>query len=223
MGMIGTRPLPAHAPPEASGFPTVAAMVPHDPHPDAHPDFQGDIERILIDRTRIAMRVAEMGTQIASDLELTTGADRLVVVPVLTGALVFTADLVRTMPMRLRLELIEASSYPGRATTSQGVRLSDMGGSGPTESLTGAHVLIVDDIFDSGRTLAAVRDLVAATNPASVRTAVLLRKEVERAVDMTPDYVGFDVPDAFVVGYGLDYDGWYRNLPNIAVLRQPGG
>ncbi len=194
-------------------------MPPHDTpdeaHADSHPDFQGDIERILIDRTRIATRVAEMGTQIASDLELTTGADRLVVVPVLTGALVFTADLVRTMPMRLRLELIEASSYPGRATTSQGVTL----GSGPTDSLSGAHVLIVDDIFDSGRTLAAVRDLVAATNPASVRTAVLLRKEVERAVDMTPDYVGFDVPDAFVVGYGLDYDGWYRNLPNIAVLR----
>lgn len=193
--------------------------TPDDTQPHGHPDFQGDIERILIDRTRIATRVAEMGTQIASDLELTTGADRLVVVPVLTGALVFTADLVRTMPMRLRLELIEASSYPGKATQSQGVTL----GSGPIDSLAGAHVLIVDDIFDSGRTLAAVRDLVAATNPASVRTAVLLRKEVERAVDMTPDYVGFDVPDAFVVGYGLDYDGWYRNLPNIAVLRQGDG
>lgn len=181
--------------------------------------MEGDIERILIDRTAIARRVAEMGAQIASDLELDTGADRLVVVPVMTGALVFAADLVRTMPMRLRLELISASSYPGQATTSQGVSL----GNGPTDELTGAHVLILDDIFDSGRTLAAVRGLVEAIGPASVRTAVLLRKEVDRAVDMEPDYVGFDVPDAFVVGYGLDYDGWYRNLPNIAVLRQPGG
>lgn len=188
----------------ALAFPTLAAM-------------EGDIERILIDRAAIARRVAEMGTQIASDLEIDSGSDRLVVVPVLTGALVFTADLVRTMPMRLRLELIQASSYPGKATTSQGVTLEN----GPTEALSGAHVLIVDDIFDSGRTLAAVRDLVRAADAASVRTAVLLRKDVRRDVDMQPDYVGFDVPDAFVVGYGLDYDGWYRNLPNIAVLRQP--
>lgn len=193
------------------------------PDPDAsrsshsQPDFQGDIERILIDRVAIARRVAEMGGQIASDLEADSGADRLVVVPVLTGALVFAADLVRNLPMRLRLELIQASSYPGAATTSQGVTL----GSGPTEALAGAHVLIVDDIFDSGRTLAAVTDLVRAVKPASVRTAVLLRKDVRPAVEMRPDYVGFDVPDAFVVGYGLDYDGWYRNLPSIAVLRTP--
>lgn len=187
------------------------------PSDHAHPDFQGDIERILIDRVAIARRVAEMGGQIASDLEADSGADRLVVVPVLTGALVFAADLVRNLPMRLRLELIQASSYPGAATTSQGVTL----GSGPTGALAGAHVLIVDDIFDSGRTLAAVTDLVRAVKPASVRTAVLLRKDVRPAVEMRPDYVGFDVPDAFVVGYGLDYDGWYRNLPNIAVLRTP--
>jgi hypoxanthine phosphoribosyltransferase len=176
-----------------------------------------DIERILIDRQSIARRVAAMGGQIASDLELDTGADRLVVVPVLTGALVFSADLVRAMPMRLRLELIQASSYPGKATASQGVSLGGVGG-GATDGLAGAHVLIVDDIFDSGRTLAAVTELVEATNPASVRTAVLLRKDVPRAVDLEPDYVGFDVPDEFVVGYGLDYDGWYRNLPDIAVL-----
>jgi hypoxanthine phosphoribosyltransferase len=180
--------------------------------------MHGDIERILIGRSAIARRVAELGGQIASDLELDTGADRLVVVPVMTGALVFAADLVRVMPMRLRLELISASSYPGRATSSQGVTLGTGVGSGPTDELRGAHVLILDDIFDSGRTLAAVKGLVEATNPASVRTAVLLSKQVERAVDMRPDYVGFDVPDAFVVGYGLDYDGWYRNLPDIAVL-----
>lgn len=197
----------------------MAAENPSKKHGDPHPD----VDRILIDRTAIATRVAEMGSQIASDLELSTGADRLVVVPVMTGALVFAADLVRVMPMRLRLELTSASSYPGRSTTSQGVSLGGgPGGGGPTEELTGAHVLILDDIFDSGRTLAAVRGLVEATNPASVRTAVLLRKEVERAVDMQPDYVGFDVPDAFVVGYGLDHDGWYRNLPDIGVLGQPG-
>ena len=177
--------------------------------------MHGNVDRILIDRTAIAARVAEMGTQIASDLELSTGADRLVVVPVMTGALVFAADLVRTLPMRLRLELLEASSYPGTATSSQGVSL----GRSPTEELAGAHVLILDDIFDSGQTLAAVRRLVKAARPASIRSAVLLGKQVERAVDILPDYVGFEVPDEFVVGYGLDYDGWYRNLPDIAVLR----
>lgn len=210
-GMLGAR---------RAGGPSLKVSLQWSPMPPDHPSKKhAEVDRILIDRSAIATRVAEMGAQIASDLELSTGADRLVVVPVMTGALVFAADLVRTMPMRLRLELIQASSYPGQSTTSQGVTL----GSGPTEELAGAHVLILDDIFDSGRTLAAVRGLVEAIGPASVRTAVLLRKEVERAVHIEPDYIGFDVPDEFVVGYGLDYDGWYRNLPNIAVLRQPGG
>lgn len=179
-------------------------------------DPQADIDRILIDRSAIARRVAQMGAQIASDLELDTGDHRLVVVPVMTGALVFAADLVRTMPMRLRLELIEASSYPGPSTTSQGVTL----GQAPAGELRGAHVLVLDDIFDSGRTLQAVCELIARHEPASIRSAVLLRKSVPRSVHIQPDYVGFDVPDAFVVGYGLDHDGWYRNLPDIAVLRQ---
>lgn len=181
---------------------------------------QADIERILIDRTKIATRVAQMGEQIASDLEMRSGADRLIVVPVMTGALVFAADLIRRMPMRLRIELLEASSYPGAATHSQGVTLGD----GPKTDLAGSHVLILDDIFDSGRTLAAVRGLVSQHDPASVRSAVLLRKQVARAEgvgpDAEPEYVGFDVPDEFVVGYGLDHDGWYRNLPDIATLRQ---
>ncbi|MEO1279052.1 MAG: phosphoribosyltransferase family protein, partial [Planctomycetota bacterium] len=105
--------------------------------------------------------------------------------------------------------------------------LGAVGGDGPVGELTGAHVLILDDIFDSGRTLAAVTKLVAEHNPASVRTAVLLRKLVERAPDVSPDaephYVGFDVPNEFVVGYGLDHDGWYRNLPDIGVLGQGDG
>jgi len=182
--------------------------------------MQAEIERILLDRTAIAARVAQMGEQIARDLELQTGADRLIVIPVMTGALVFAADLVRELPMRLRLELLEASSYPGAATSSQGVSL----GEGPKADLAGSHVLILDDIFDSGRTLAAVRTLVAQYQPASTRSAVLLKKQVARAHDIgpdaEPDYVGFEVPDEFVVGYGLDYDGWFRNLPDIAVLRQ---
>lgn len=179
--------------------------------------MHAEIDRILIDRSAIATRVAQMGSAIASDLERACGADRLVVVPVMTGALIFAADLVRTLPMRLRLELLEASSYPGQSTVSQGVTL----GAGPRTDLSGSHVLILDDIFDSGRTLAAVRELVLARAPASVRTAVLLSKRVSRSVAMRPDFVGFEVPDEFVVGYGLDYDGWYRNLPDIAVLRQP--
>ncbi|MEO1007841.1 MAG: hypoxanthine phosphoribosyltransferase [Planctomycetota bacterium] len=175
-----------------------------------------DLDRILIDRDRIAGRVGELGDRIARDIEAASArADRLVVVPIMTGAMVFTADLIRRLPLRLSIELVEASSYPGRSTSSAGVTLR---GEGP-EDLSGAFVLVVDDIYDSGRTLARVGELLRARGPAELRTCVLLSKRVERAVEATPDYVGFDIPDEFVVGCGLDFDGYYRNLPDIATLK----
>lgn len=179
-----------------------------------------EIERVLIDGPRIAARVREMGAQIAADLIADckrTGSDQIVLVPILTGAVVFVADLIRHMPLKLRLGVVAVSSYPGRSMQSKGAAIR---GEIPPD-LAGKHVLIVDDILDSGRTLGLVRRVVQEQNPASVRIAVLLKKNLGRARDeeVQVEYAGFDIPDEFVVGYGLDYDGFYRNYPQIAVLK----
>jgi len=180
-----------------------------------------EIDRILIDQARIAARVRELGAQIAADLQRDierTGQDQITLIPILTGAIVFVADLVRQMPLKMRLGVVAVSSYPGRTMQSKGAAIR---GELPPD-LAGKHILIVDDILDSGRTLGLVRRLAAEQRPASLRIAVLLRKQVARAEEVDCEYVGFDIPDAFVVGYGLDYDGHYRNYPQIAILKGPG-
>lgn len=186
-----------------------------------------DVARILIDRERIARRVEQMGAQIAADLRADLerhghldpagdAADRVVLIPILTGSIVFVADLIRHMPMRLSLEVVAVSSYPGKSMESKGVSLR---GEIP-RTLAGKHVLIVDDILDSGQTLLSVKRLVEEQGPATCRLCALLEKTGKKRVDVSADYVGFEIPDEFVVGYGLDYDGYYRNLPEIGVLRQ---
>lgn len=176
--------------------------------------------RILISRDQIASRVADMGRRIASDLEAATaapdGAGSIVLVPILTGAVVFVADLIRHIPLPMSIKPVTVTSYPGTATSSQGANIRG----GVPVDLRGAHVLVVDDILDSGRTLGLIRRLIAAQGPASLRIAVLLRKHkpAGRDEDVHVEYAGFDIDDLFVVGYGLDYDGFYRNLPDIAVL-----
>lgn len=186
--------------------------------------MERDIDRILIDRERIKKRVAEMGRQLSDDLVRTLGAegnraldhpDRVVMLPILTGGIIFVADLIREMPMRLSMRVVTVSSYPGATTKSKGAALR---GALPHD-LEGRHVVVVDDILDSGQTLALVRDLIAEQKPASLRLCVLLRKDVRRAVPIEADYVGFDIPDEFVVGYGLDYNGFYRNMPDIVTLK----
>jgi hypoxanthine phosphoribosyltransferase len=181
------------------------------------------IDRVLISRDRIAARVRELGLSLSADLEAelrregvdpASHADRVVLMPILTGSMVFTADLIRDMPLKLSMRVVTVSSYPGASTQSKGAMLR---GAMPPD-LSGRHVVILDDILDSGQTLALIRALVLEQKPASVRIAVALRKNVRRAADVTADYVGFDIPDEFVVGYGLDYDGFYRNLPDVAVL-----
>lgn len=178
--------------------------------------------RILISRDRLAVRVAEIGADLTRDLRTSVAAapspPRIVLVPILTGSLVFLADLIRHIPLPMSIRPVTISSYPGMATSSQGANIS---GAVPTD-LGGAHVVIVDDILDSGRTLGLLRRIIAAQNPASLRVAVLLRKDEsigrrEEHVDV--EYVGFDIGDEFVVGYGLDFDGLYRNLPDIGVLK----
>src|SRR5688572_25595968 len=180
-----------------------------------------DTERVLIGRERIAVRIAEMGGEITADLSrelLRAGAgdERIVLVPILTGAMVFVADLIRHVPLKMSIRPVTLSSYPGMATESQGVSLR---GDVPTD-LSGAHVLIVDDILDSGRTLGLLRRMISAQRPASVRIAVLLNKYKRhgREEEVKVEYAGFEIEDEFVVGYGLDFDGYFRNLPDVMVL-----
>jgi hypoxanthine phosphoribosyltransferase len=179
-----------------------------------------DIEKVLITRETIAARVHDLGAQIAGDLQAVLGDDgdhsgEVVLVSVLTGSIIFVADLVRQLPLKLSLGLVAVSSYPGKSVESKGVMMR----SELPRDLTGKHVLVVDDILDSGQTLDVLSRLILEQRPASLRMAVLLRKPGKARVDVRVDYVGFDIPDEFVVGYGLDYDGFYRNYPEIATLK----
>ncbi|MBI1372229.1 MAG: hypoxanthine phosphoribosyltransferase [Phycisphaera sp.] len=178
-----------------------------------------NVERVLIPRDQIDVRVRELAAQIANDFRDESGGDEppeLTIVSILTGSLIFLADLIRNMPLMLRLRMITVRSYPGKSMTSQPAEIE---GRLP-DDLTGQHVLIVDDILDSGQTITLVRDLLAERNPASVRTVMFLRKDTEPARETHVEYVGFDVPDEFVVGYGLDFDGYYRNLPDVVTLKR---
>lgn len=182
-----------------------------------------EIDQVLISRERIASRVNELASMIARDLAVelrkeggdASSAGRVVLVPILTGAMIFTADLVREMPIKLSLGLVAVSSYPGESVTSKGAHLA----SELPKDLRGKHVVIIDDILDSGQTLALIRKEIEGQGAASVRICVLLDKQVKRVADVRPDYVGFEIPDEFVVGYGLDHNGYYRNYPEIATLK----
>jgi hypoxanthine phosphoribosyltransferase len=189
-----------------------------------------DLEKILIPRSDIAARVRELGARVAADLQVDLERDhargikgvnghlpeeRIILIPILTGSIVFVADLIREMPLKLSIEVVGVSSYPGKSMESKGVSIRHE----LPKGLEGKHVIIVDDILDSGQTLDVVTRLVREQRPSTVRTCVLLRKPGKARVDFKPDYVGFDIPDEFVVGYGLDYDGFYRNYPEIATLK----
>lgn len=182
-----------------------------------------EIDRILVSRQQIADRVKEMALEIAADLRADLAADgespldegRVIIIPIMTGAMIFVADLVRELPMKLSLGLVAVSSYPGESVTSKGAHLA----SELPEDLEGKHIIVLDDILDSGQTLATVKGLIEQKNPASLRLGVMLDKKTKRTIEVKADYVGFEIPDEFVVGYGLDYNGYYRNYPEIAVLR----
>jgi hypoxanthine phosphoribosyltransferase len=169
-----------------------------------------DIQRILLDRHTIQTRIAQM----ARDIAAVYGPTEFTLMPLLTGSIIFVADLVRHMPVRMRIDVLAVSSYRGRTTSSHAPRVLY-----PSEiDVAGKHILVIDDILDSGRTLKTVHDLLIQQNVASVRTCVLVRKKIAQAQHITADFIGFDIPDEFVVGYGLDYDNYYRNLPDIAIL-----
>jgi len=171
-----------------------------------------DIRDILIDRYTIQARVYKIAQQIAADF----GDREFVLMPLLTGSIIFLADLVRHLPVRMKIDVMAVSSYPGKATTNQGTRVLYPS----TFNVQGKNVLVIDDILDSGRTLSSVRKLLLDQGAIDVKTCVLLKKKITTPPVIDADYIGFDIPDEFVVGYGLDFDGYYRNLPDIAILHK---
>ena len=170
-----------------------------------------DVEEILLTGDEIAARVADLGAQLAADYAGRTP----VLVSVLKGSIVFLADLIRAMDVPLNVDLMELSSY-GSATESSGqVRiLKDL-----SSSIEGRDVVVVEDIIDTGLTLNYLLRYLAERHPASVRVCCLLDKPARRLAEIEIDYRGFTIPDRFVIGYGLDYDERYRNLPYVGVLR----
>jgi hypoxanthine phosphoribosyltransferase len=166
--------------------------------------------QILIPAERIRQRVGELARQIADDYH----GRPVTIVGVLTGSLIFLADLIRHLDLSLRVGLVQASSYRGAVTAPGELHIQPE----LTPDVNGRHVLLLDDILDTGQTLSHLVGHLRGLGAASVRVAVLLRKQGRQQVPLEPDYCGFDIPDAFVVGYGLDFNDEFRHLPYIAVL-----
>jgi hypoxanthine phosphoribosyltransferase len=167
---------------------------------------------VLISEAEIQDRVRQLGRQIEADYQ----GKPLTIVAVLTGSLILLADLIRQIQLPLRVALIQASSYKGATTTAGTLVINEAF----LPDVAGRDVLLLDDILDTGHTLASQVRRMSARGARSVRTAVLLRKIGRQVVHLEPDYCGFTIPDAFVVGYGLDYADDFRHLPYVAVLPQ---
>ena len=171
-----------------------------------------DIDHILVTEEQLKAKVNELGAQITKDYE---GRD-LLLVSILKGSVGFMADLMRAIRMPCGIDFMVVSSYGGANTTSTGLVkiVKDL-----DQDLSGKDLLIVEDILDTGITLSHLVPMLKLRNPASVRLCTILSKPSRRKADIEPDYLGFEVPDEFVVGYGLDYDEKYRNLPYVGVLK----
>jgi hypoxanthine phosphoribosyltransferase len=169
------------------------------------------IERVLVDEETLLRRVRELGSAIAGDYY---GED-LLLISVLKGSIIFMADLIRAIPIPHEIDFMATSSYGAAARSSGVVRiLKDL-----NKSIEGRNVVIVEDIIDSGHTLDYLVRILRERQPASLRIVTLLDKPERREVDIFVDWIGFSIPNAFVVGYGLDYNELYRNLPYIGVLK----
>jgi hypoxanthine phosphoribosyltransferase len=170
-----------------------------------------DVGEILLTAEQIAAKVEELGARVAADY----ASKDLVLVSILKGALPFLADLMRSTPIPLALDFLEVSSYGAETESSGVVRiLKDL-----AQPIEGRDVLVVEDILDTGHTLSYVLEHLRSQRPASLRLCVLLDKPARRVIPIAIDYRGFEIPDKFVVGYGLDYAERYRNLPFVGVLK----
>jgi hypoxanthine phosphoribosyltransferase len=174
--------------------------------------MKGDLERVLFDEPAIHRRLDDVAAQISNDYR----ERDLTVIAVLHGSLMFVADLLRRIPLPLKLDCLSAASYHGEAQSYGNVVFKQIN----VPDVAGRDVLILDDILDSGHTLAAIRETLETAKPNSIRICVLLSKKKQRAREVDTDYVGFEIEDEFVVGYGLDFRERYRNLPYIGVLRK---
>ena len=172
------------------------------------------LECVLFPREVVAARVKALAAEIAETCRKER-AEELTLVAVADGALVFAADLMRELSVPVRFVSVRVSAYGDGVTPGERAEIV-----GPIPELAGEHTLVVEDILDSGLTLNALRVRLRERNPASLRSVVLLDKPSGRKTPFTPDFTGFTCPDAFVVGYGMDFAGRYRNLPDIGVLRK---
>ncbi|MCX7885925.1 MAG: hypoxanthine phosphoribosyltransferase [Verrucomicrobiae bacterium] len=173
--------------------------------------FCEDLEEVLLTEAQIQRRLDELAAQLRSDY----AGRELTMVGLLTGSVLFVADLVRRLPGRLRLDFLGISSYRGETASSNRLNVTKE----LQLDVRDRDVLVVDDIWDTGATLARARDLIVQMGPRSLKFCVLLEKDVRLQTDVVADYVGFRIPARFVIGYGLDYQERYRNLPCIGVLK----
>lgn len=174
--------------------------------------MHGDIEKILVTEEELKEIVQKLGRQITEDYK----GKKLLIVGVLKGSIYFLTDLSRYIDLPCNIDFIQASSYGGSTVSSGTIKIiKDI-----SEDLTGFDVLLVEDILDTGRTLKHIYDMLSKRNPSSIAVVTLLDKPERREVDITADYIGVDIPNAFAVGYGLDYNQLYRNLPYIGVLKK---
>ncbi len=173
-----------------------------------------DLEKILVSEDAIKKRIDELGIEITRDY-LNAGVQELTIVAITNGAIIFTADLLRKIPLRTRLDCVRVSSYQdetkpiGEPQIIDNIRLN----------IHGRHVLMIDDILDTGRTCSKIVHALKTKNPATIKTCMLLDKKGRREVAFEADYVGFKIPNEFVVGYGLDFAENYRSLPCIGVVK----
>ena len=175
-------------------------------------DMRDDIQTVLVTEEQLRAKVAELGAQVSRDY---AGRD-LLLVSILKGAVVFMADLMRAVTIPCSIDFMVVSSYGGTNTESTGLVkiVKDL-----DADLSGRDVLIVEDVLDTGVTLSNLVPMLRMRHPNSVKICAILDKPARRKTSITADYRGFEVPDAFVVGYGLDYDEKYRNLPFVGVLK----
>lgn len=171
-----------------------------------------DISHILLTEEQIQRRVRELGAELSRDY---ADSDEVILICILRGAVMFFSDLSRAMSIPVQMDFMGISSYGNEHKTSGIVRITK----DVDTSITGKDVVIAEDIMDSGLTLAHLTKLLSSRNPRSLKTCCLLDKPERRECDITPDYFGFIIPNEFVVGYGLDYAGVYRNLPFVGVLK----
>ena len=171
-----------------------------------------DVKEVLVPSERIQQRVSEIGRRITEDYR----GKRPLLVGILRGAIVFLSDLIRQVDLPCEIDFLEVSSYGTDVSSSGVVRLlKDL-----QEHITERHVLIVEDIIDTGLTISYLQRFLSVRRPASLEVCTLLSKPSRRQVELEVKYVGFEVPDEFVVGYGIDYAGMYRNLPDVCLLKE---